>query len=80
MVKGINWLPADYIEANAVISSWNGMVLERAADRIFGDEKVAMFLPLFNETKFIWDEFSNTNDIQIKRLDLKNSRIFSKYV
>ena len=60
LFKGLNWLPGDFVSANAVISSWNGMVLEKAAFEIFGDEKVVSFLPLYNKTKFIWDQFSNT--------------------
>jgi len=60
LFKGLNWLPGDYVAANAVISSWNGMVLERVAEKLFGNEDFIEFLPLFNRTRFAWDQFSNT--------------------
>ena len=61
LFKGISWFPGNFVDANAVISSWNSLVLERVQEVIFGDEEVAMFLPLFDKTSFIFDSFGNNH-------------------
>ena len=41
LFKGISWIPGNFVDANAAISSWNSLVLERVQEVIFGDEEVA---------------------------------------